>query len=101
MLVQHLITQGENMRSAYSEDFCEVVELCCDLMALVQNAFVSETREGGSILAYTGICKCASRIRSAAEKRRDTIALSKLAQLLVHDRDLTEKGAEDLPRGLH
>lgn len=76
------------MRLAYNGDISEIVELCCELLTLVQNAFVFESREGGSILAYTRICKCASRIQSVAEKRRDTIALSELEHLLVQDRDV-------------
>jgi|WetSurMetagenome_2_1015567.scaffolds.fasta_scaffold05154_10 hypothetical protein len=76
------------MGLAYKEDIYEVVELCCELLALVQNAFISESREGGSIVAYTRICKCASRLQNAAEKRRDTIALSELEHLLVQGKDV-------------
>lgn len=75
------------MGKAYSDDICEIVDLCCSLLTLVQDAFISESREGGSILTYTRICKCASRIKNAAEERRDALALSELEHLLVQDRD--------------
>ena len=84
------------MGLAYSEDSYEVVELCCELLALVQNAFIAESRGGGSILAYTRICKCASRIQNAAEKRRDTIALSELEHILVQDKDVLWRRMDDV-----
>jgi hypothetical protein len=84
------------MGLAYSEDSYEVVELCRELLALVQNAFIAESRERGSILAYTRICKCASRIQNAAEKRRDTIALSELEHILVQDKDVLWRRMNDI-----
>jgi hypothetical protein len=86
MAIQRAVSRGEIMGIAYDEDIYEIVDLCCSLLTLVQNAFIFESREGGNILAYTRICKCASRIQNAAEKRRDTIALSELEHLLLQDR---------------
>jgi hypothetical protein len=62
------------MGSVYHENVHQIVELCCELLTLVQNACISESREGGSILAYAGICDCASRIRMSAEERRHDLA---------------------------
>jgi hypothetical protein len=96
MAVQWAIRQEEGMGLAYNEDIYEVVELCCELLTLVQNAFTSESRGEGSIMAYTRICKCASRLQNAAEKRRDTIALSELEHILVQDKDVLRRRVDDI-----
>lgn len=73
------------MGSAYNENIYQIVELCCELLTLVQNAFISESREGGSIFAYTRISECASRIQANAEKRREAVALGKLEHAVTWD----------------
>jgi hypothetical protein len=78
MRVSQRDQMGKSMGLAYNENIHEIVELCCELLTLVQNAFISESREGGSIMGYARICECASRIQTASEQRRDTIALSEL-----------------------
>jgi hypothetical protein len=65
----------ENVGSAYNENIHQLIEFCCELLTLVQNACISEASEGGSVLAYARISDCASKIQGIAEKRRETIAL--------------------------
>ena len=79
------------MGSAYNENIHQIVELCCELLTLVQNACISESREGGSILAYARICECASRIRATAEKRRETVALGELEHAMTEEMRRTKR----------
>jgi hypothetical protein len=62
------------MGSAYNENVHQVVELCCEMLTLVHNACMAESRDGGSILAYARISECASRMQATAEKRRQLLA---------------------------
>jgi hypothetical protein len=62
------------MGSAYNDNVYQVVDLCCELLALVHNACMAEFRDGGSILAYARVSECASKIQATAEKRRQLLA---------------------------
>jgi hypothetical protein len=62
------------MGSAHYENVHQVVDLCCELLASVHNACMAEFRDGGSILAYTRVSECASRILATAERRRQLLA---------------------------
>lgn len=73
------------MGSVHNENIHQIIELCCELLTLVQTACGSERHEGGSILVYTHISECASRIQGAAEERREDIALGKLEQAMTWD----------------
>ena len=73
------------MGSAHNENIHQIIELCCELLTLVQNACISESHEGSSVLAYARISECASRIQGTAERRRETIALGKLEQAMTWD----------------
>ena len=73
------------MGAVHSEHIHQIIELCCQLLTLVQDACTSESQEGGSLLAYARISECASRIQGTAEKRRENIALGKLEQAMTWD----------------
>ncbi len=58
----------------YDESIHQVVELCCELIGLAQNAYSLESEGKSTILAYTLISECASRIKMTAEKCRWALA---------------------------
>ena len=62
------------MGTAHNQNVHQVVELCCEMLTLVQDACMAESQEGGSILAYARISECASKIQTTAEKRRQALA---------------------------
>jgi|WetSurMetagenome_2_1015567.scaffolds.fasta_scaffold03307_2 hypothetical protein len=62
------------MGYVYNESIHQVVELCCELITLAHDAYSSESQGEESILTYTLISNCASRIQMAAENRRWALA---------------------------